>query len=213
MAGVAAGTAISLTILLLPFHAHTLDPGEITAGHAAVDCVSCHEAAPGSIRQQIQANLAFIWGRRQTSVDFIATSPGNAQCVACHQRDDDPHAVHRFLEPRFVAALKGRDATQCGGCHREHQGRRVVAEPGFCASCHDDLALKDDPLDVPHRSLVGDARWTTCLGCHDYHANHARGAQRKMADRYDLMAIEDYLAHGPDPYGSPKRRPAREVQP
>jgi hypothetical protein len=73
--------------------------------------------------------------------------------------------------------------------------------------------MKDDPLDVPHHTLVAQARWTTCLGCHDYHANHARKAQRNIADSYDITTIETYLADGRSPYGSTKKQPAREQHP
>jgi len=208
--GLSVGAAIVLLILVSPVHHHMLNPGVMTRGHANVECLACHNAAEGTTRQQLQANVAYLFGWRTTPATFGFGSPGNVECLTCHVRETDPHAVHRFLEPRFASALASLDATQCAGCHSEHRGRRAMVAANFCASCHEDLVMKDDPLDVPHDVLVAKARWTSCLGCHDYHANHARNAQHHIADAYDISAIETYLAGGHDPYGSTKKQPARE---
>ena len=39
-------------------------------------------------------------------------------------------------------------------CHREHTGVRVTMPATACATCHGDLDLKREPLDVSHRELV-----------------------------------------------------------
>ena len=78
-----------------------------------------------------------------------------------------------------------------------------------CETCHQDLALKNDPLDVSHRDLIAKGQWTTCLGCHDYHGNHKRVPQHKLADAHTVKALQDYLAGGPSPYGNDLKFPAR----
>src|SRR5262249_16756851 len=65
----------------------------------------------------------------------------------------------------------------CVSCHREHKGVRATMIPTACATCHQNLELKLDPLDVSHRKLVARKEWTSCLGCHDFHGNHNREIQ------------------------------------
>jgi hypothetical protein len=191
-------------------HLHFLNPGPMTPGHEEVACVSCHLASPGTARQQIQANVAYLLGWRKTSVAFGFQAPTLAACQGCHSRPDDAHPLHRASEPRFADALKTVAANTCLGCHQEHRGVRVSSGGEFCSSCHDDLNVRNDPLNVAHRTLAAEQLWSTCLGCHDYHGNHARTVQQNLADAYDVKAIRSYLANGPDPYASVKRHPARE---
>jgi hypothetical protein len=63
------------------------------------------------------------------------------------------------------------------------------------------MELKRDPLDVSHRQLSAFGQWGTCLGCHDFHGNHRRITQTRVADAYSAAAITTYLAGGPSPYG------------
>jgi len=208
--GLTLGAVAALAVLLTPLHFHFLNPGPMTPGHDAVSCVSCHPASPGTTRQQIQANLHYLLGLRKTSVAFAFQAPTVAVCQGCHSQPDDTHPLHRVSEPRFADALKSVAANTCLGCHQEHRGKRVSSGGEFCSACHDDLNLRNDPLDVSHRTLVAQQQWSTCLGCHDYHGNHARQVQKKLADAYDVEAIQSYLADGPDPYARAKRHPARE---
>jgi hypothetical protein len=211
--GIFLGAAAAIAIVVSPSHHHFLNPGPMTPGHEKMSCVSCHSVSQGTSRQQIQANAAYLLGLREKPVAFGFEVPTSNGCAACHQRPDDPYPVHRFAEPGFADALKTVDATTCMGCHREHQGARVSSGGEFCSACHADLDLKGDPLDVSHRALISQERWTTCLGCHDYHANHARKAQQRLADAYAADAVKSYLATGPDPYAGIKRHLARESQP
>jgi hypothetical protein len=73
--------------------------------------------------------------------------------------------------------------------------------------------MKADPLDESHRMLVAEQRWATCLGCHDYHGNHARRAQRRLRDMLPVDAVAAYLAQGRDPYADTKIHSARRTRP
>ncbi|MCB5177496.1 cytochrome c3 family protein [Microvirga lenta] len=211
--GLFLGLATLLLVAVSPLHLQALNPGPMTPGHEALSCTSCHTEAPGTARQQIQANLAYLTGFRKAPVAFGYETPDSNDCSACHARPDDAHPLHRFAEPRFVEAVRVVRATTCLGCHREHQGTRVSSNTEFCAACHDDLVVKNDPVDIPHRILVAEERWSTCLGCHDYHGNRAREAQKRLADAFDVQTIRSYLSDGPDPYGEARRHPAKGERP
>jgi cytochrome c3-like protein len=187
------------------FHAK----GPANTGHAALACADCHKAAPGTVRQQLQAKVRFWLGLRATDVAFGQSRVSNEQCIACHTRDQDPHAVHRFLEPRFAKARAELGADSCVSCHREHTGVRVTMAATSCASCHADLVLKREPLDVSHRELIARKDWTSCLGCHDYHGNHKRAAQTRLDAAYPLSAVTAYFAGGPSPYGKDLKYPTK----
>lgn len=187
-------------------------PGPLTAGHEAIDCSGCHRAAPGSLRQQLQGTAHYLVGLRQTPVTLGHFPVASEQCVDCHQRTEDRHPIYRFGEPRFRQALETVDARQCTGCHAEHTGRRVADEGQFCVACHDDLAVKNDPVDVPHADLVAQKRWDTCLGCHDFHGNHARHvAPTRLDDRIAAESVRAYLGDGPPVYPPEKRERAKET--
>lgn len=207
------GVAAAILVAVTPFHAHTLNPGPMTIGHEKVDCTSCHIPSPGTARQQVQAKLAHWMRFRKTPASFGFLSPVSASCTNCHARPDDAHPLHRFNEPRFADAVREVGANTCLGCHREHTGTRVSSGGEFCSVCHDDFVLRNDPLDVSHRILVAEERWSSCLGCHDYHGNHAREVQTRIADTYATNIIRSYLAAGPSPYGADKRHSARSQGP
>ena len=187
------------------FHAK----GPANTGHAALACADCHKPAAGTLRQQLQAKVQFWTGLRASDVPFGRIRVANEQCVACHNRDQDSHAVHRFLEPKFAKARTDHGADSCVACHREHTGVRVTMSPTSCASCHTDLELKREPLDVSHRELIARQDWASCLGCHDYHGNHKRTAQTRLDAAYPTSAVADYFAGGPSPYGKDLKYPTK----
>ena len=206
------GGVVAMTVavvLALPqadrFHAK----GPANTGHEILACSACHKPAPGTVRQQIQAKVQFWLGMRATNVIFGRERVGNEQCIGCHARDQDSHPVHRFLEPRFSEARTELGAESCASCHREHKGVRVTVAPVACATCHQKLELKHDPLDVPHRELVARKQWASCLGCHDFHGNHKRETQTRLIDAYSEAAIVEYLAGGSSPYGRDFKFPAK----
>jgi hypothetical protein len=207
--GGVAITATIAAIVAIPqagrFHAK----GPANTGHDALACSDCHKDAPGTIRQQIQAKVQFWLGFRATDAAFGHTRVGNEQCIGCHARDQDSHPVHRFLEPRFSGARAELGAESCVSCHREHKGVRVTMIPTACATCHQNLELRRDPLDVSHRELIVRKDWTSCLGCHDFHGNHRRATQTRLDAAYPPPAIIDYLAGGPSPYGRDLKYPTK----
>ena len=203
-------SAIALVLFFMPDLASALSPGRMTAGHEGLACDACHKAAPGTMRQQIQANVAHWVGRRTEGTPFGNRPVASAECIACHNRKDDHHPVHRFREPRFLEAVNQIDARTCLGCHVEHKGKRVAFGGEQCRLCHDRLILKNDPIDVPHATLASTGQWTTCLGCHDFHGNHVRETPKALQARIDVSRIEAYLRDGPSPYGTQKREEARK---
>jgi formate-dependent nitrite reductase cytochrome c552 subunit len=205
----AAVVAAALAAVMMPQLARFHAKGPANAGHAAFACTDCHREAPGTTRQQLQAKVQFWLGMRDSDVAFGHERVGNEQCATCHAREQDSHPVHRFLEPRFAEARTKLGVDACVSCHREHTGVRVTMPATACATCHQDLDLKREPLDVPHRQLVARQEWQTCLGCHDFHGNHKRVTQTRVDDAFPPSAIRDYLDGGPSPFGRDMKYPAK----
>src|SRR4029453_6484387 len=113
----------------------------------------------------------------------------NEQCADFPPRAQGAPPVHRFLEPRFAEARTELGAQSCVSCHREHKGKRVTVAPTSCSTCHQDIDLKPEPLDVSHRELAASKQWSTCLGCHDYHGNHKRVVQTRLEDAIPVAEI------------------------
>ena len=176
-------------------------------GHEKLACESCHTPAPGTTRQQVQANVRYLLGLRKTAADFGNRDVTNSDCLACHERPFDRHPVFRFNEPRFEKARAELGANQCQSCHAEHTGKKVTAKATYCSTCHSDLEMENDPIDVPHVKLVEQERWETCLGCHDFHGNHKYVAPKKVKQVFTPARIADYFHGGKSPYGSDLRAP------
>lgn len=175
--------------------------GPIQQGHADVACRDCHGPSPGTARQQIQAKLHHVLGLRDDAADFGRTEVTSDQCLACHQRPNERHPIYRFREPRFIEALQEVPADTCLGCHSEHQAARVAADTRFCATCHGDLKLANDPVNIPHKTLIANEKWGTCLGCHDFHGNHAYEPPTHVQSLISEMEVQAYFGQGQSPYG------------
>jgi uncharacterized CHY-type Zn-finger protein len=201
-----------LALLLLPANAHFSAPGRMNSGHETLTCDGCHRPAPGSVRQQLQANARFLLGLRARPVDFGERAVGNEDCLACHERPFDRHPVFRFREPRFAEARRAIAPHQCGSCHREHSGVRVSAPNGYCVNCHAELALRDDPLDVSHRELAERDSWNSCLGCHDYHGNHQLEPATALSGAASQQQLERYFKGGASPYPDKLRKRALQLR-
>ena len=193
---------VLVAVILWPGSKPLAVPGPHNTGHAQLECQACHASAPGTVRQQLQANVRHWLGLRQEPARFGTIPAGNDQCLDCHDNQTDAHPVYRFNEPRFQAARQAIAPQHCTSCHRQHQGRRVSAAIDVCRHCHEDTTLRDDPVDVSHQQLTAQGQWDTCLGCHDFHGNHAYPAPTQMADRLPDDVVTDYLLGGPSPYGS-----------
>ena len=202
----AAGLALAFAPLLLlaPALAEFVPNNAHNPGHADLACTDCHQQAPGTARQQLQAKAKHLLGLRAVDVDFGMRPVNNAACIGCHDNPDDRHPAHRFLEPRFEAARDTLAPQQCVSCHREHTGTRLSqTNTGFCATCHSDMTMKDDPTHPTHEALIGAKRWDTCLTCHDFHGNHAYDPPENLKQALAPNAVADYLRTGPSPYGPP----------
>lgn len=204
---------IALLLFMLPGSDAWRSKGPANTGHSSVACEACHVSAPGSLRQQIQAKVHFRVGLRESDVAFGHKAVDNSDCLACHARAGDDHPVDRFAEERFAPARRALAAHTCSGCHTEHTGRRVTMPATGCQHCHDNLALKKDPLDVPHAKLVADKNWQSCLGCHDFHGNVVRETPKRLKDAISPQAVEAYLAGGAPIYGNQRRFEARTQRP
>jgi hypothetical protein len=207
--GLGLVTAV-LCALLAPGQEYLTAPGKMNTGHGDLDCTSCHRPAPGTVRQQIQAGTRFLLGLRETPVDFGFRKVQNRDCNACHERPFDRHPVFRFNEPRFSDVRKVLAPQQCASCHREHSGRRVTVEPGYCRHCHGELQMKNDPLDVPHATLVRESLWLSCLGCHDFHGNHEMQSPARFGDAISALRVGRYFQGDASPYPTRLKQPARQ---
>lgn len=176
--------------------------GPIQQGHSGIDCMDCHKPSVGTVRQQLQAKLAYTLNKRTNPVDFGYQPVISKFCLECHQRPNERHPVYRFNEPRFSNARNDLHANSCLGCHSEHRYQRVSVDINFCSHCHEKLSIKNDPIDIPHSSLASDAAWDTCLGCHDFHGNHEHKPETIVSKRISHSRIQTYFADGEDPYGT-----------
>jgi hypothetical protein len=180
--------------------------GPMNKGHENLACVSCHGKAPGTMRQQIQASIKNLIGLREKPVDFGLANVENGQCLSCHIRPNDRHPTHRFLEPRFLAARTKLHTERCETCHTEHTGKSItITDFTYCQNCHQDLAVKNDPVDVSHYELIASKKWSTCVQCHDYHGNHLRVTPITLQDTLKHSQIKIYWQGGQDPYGLKKK--------
>lgn len=211
--GIIVGLVMGVTLLIvlmlpssLPWHA----PGVMLPGHEALECRECHIEVEGSLRQQLQAQAQYLIGNREHPVNIGHTPVSNADCLACHRRANDNHPVFRFFEPRYKDAREKLAPHRCISCHLEHQGQRVTSTQNFCQQCHGRLEIRNDPIDIPHKQLVADERWESCLGCHDYHGNHQRKAQTQMDQRITPTLIDGYFINGKSPYGENMHYKAKE---
>ncbi len=194
---------IATVLLALPDTRAWHEPGPRNTGHAKLACTACHRVSQGTLRQRVQARVTQLLDDQRRSMSTIGYTPvGNADCLACHlMNKKDAHAVYRFMEPRFAAVRATLAPQLCISCHKEHSGVRVTAGGLACAECHDKIALKKDRLDVPHATLAAQQRWDTCLGCHDYHGNHAFLSPTRLHDAVATGQVTTYLRGGASPYG------------
>ena len=204
--------AISCLLFVKPAEEY-LSIGPMNSGHEDFSCNTCHADAKGNWMQQIQSNTECAVGLRKSMTEFGSLPVDTKKCLACHERDNDRHPTHRFLEPKYKDAIKVIDATNCNTCHSEHNGIRLsIAEGDYCFNCHTDTKVKNDPIDIPHSELFKKGMWTTCLQCHDFHGNHQAEAAMLMKDTIPMSKIKDYFKGGEDPYEGRKRFKALSEQ-
>ncbi|MFT4699299.1 MAG: putative CXXCH cytochrome family protein [Flavobacteriaceae bacterium] len=197
---------VMLCFFLKPNNEYYLAKGSFNAGHNNLKCIECHKSAPGTTRQQLQANMKSFLGLKDEYVPFGSLKAGNKECLSCHNRPNDVHPTHRFMEPKFISARKEIQPQNCVSCHNEHSGKRVTIEQiGFCVNCHKDIKINNDPLDISHENLISTNQWSTCLQCHDFHGNHIYQTPTSIKDTIDLKKVENYFEGGEDPYSKIKQ--------
>ena len=175
--------------------------GPLNTGHTDLACQDCHLPALGSTRQQIQANVRYYLNLRSAPVDFGHKDVDSNTCLDCHDRPNDRHSIFRFAEPRFAKQRESIQPHQCISCHKEHKGQRVtLQDPGFCQHCHQETALKNDPINVPHSELIAKENWESCLGCHDFHGNHIMKTETMVEKAHSVKKIINYFEGGKTPY-------------
>lgn len=182
--------------------------GPANTGHEDLACADCHREAPGTLRQQLQANTRRALGQRETWAPVVHSPVANSACEDCHDRQgEDRHPPFRFQESRFEEARAAIAPQRCVSCHQEHRGGRVTRDGDFCTHCHQELELDQDPLAPSHQQLADDDRFDTCLGCHDFHGNHLYALPETLEAAFDADAVRAYLDGGDPPYGDDKRFP------
>ena len=192
---------IGAVLLLLPGREDWHAAGPHNTGHTTIECGECHAAAPGNFAGQAFNNIMHAVGLSASATPFVYAPAGNEQCLACHDNPDDRHPVAKFMQPEFAAARKAAGVQFCLSCHRQHLGVRVTVTPRVCQNCHQETAMSNDPVDIPHTTLISEQRWETCLGCHDFHGNHERTTPKRMAEVLTEEQIQQYFDGGESPYG------------
>lgn len=199
---------IALSFILVALHPKNepfFAKGKCNIGHENLACSDCHESSIGTIRQQLQTNAKSMFGLESGSIYFGKKPVSNTQCLKCHERPNDRHPTHRFMEPRFKEARAIISPENCISCHTEHNDKRITQESiAYCKNCHQDIEIANDPLDIKHQDLIQTHKWNTCLQCHDYHGNHIMEVPTKMKDTISLKIIKEYYSGGEDPYSEIK---------
>jgi len=210
-----AAIAVLTGVLFWPSAAWLQAAGEPTPGHANLSCDACHVPAPGTLRQQIQGSVHYLFGWRDTPAAIGNAPVADATCAKCHERTKDNHSLSTLSETRFLDVQASYGVHHCTGCHNEHHGVRVSVPSTICSNCHQDTEKADDPISPDHKSLVAQEAWDTCLRCHDFHGNHnlQEGDHKfptRLEDGFTLQAVRDYLRAGEPIYGpvvTPAKRP------
>jgi len=201
--GLGLGAVYLLLFISVP-EGQVLAKGPTNPGHSQLGCTDCHDPAPGTLRQQLQALVAFGLGRRHTAPSIGRLPVDNNVCLDCHHRSTERHPSFRFRQPRFAEARAELGAHECISCHREHTGEHLSVSNEFCASCHSDMSLQQPVIQPTHEELARNGEWDTCLRCHDFHGNHVREAPRRMSRALDLRSVMEHFATGRPIYGKKK---------
>ncbi len=199
------GALLSLTLLAAfntPQQEQFLSPGGDREMHEGMRCDQCHESAPGTIRQQVQANLQHWLGFRNNGASFITEAVDSVDCQDCHEMPNNRHPYHRFAHSEYfdLRAILGQH--ECSGCHDHHSSANIVPSMDFCMHCHRVWGDKKDTITPRHTTLIAEERWETCLQCHDFHGNHDYSAPLLLTEALSVEQIQDYLdGNAPAPYG------------
>ena len=200
--------AVFLAVFSWGDDGQVLAKGPANPGHGALECADCHDSAPGTVRQQVQAAVAFGLGLRETAPAIGRLPVTNRICLDCHEREEDHHPTHVFTQPKYADEREEIAAHLCITCHREHSGRHVENTGQFCATCHSGMEVREDRMTPTHAALAAEERWDTCLRCHDFHGNHHHEWPESLEEAFGGREVLRHLDSGTPMYGE-KREPAR----
>jgi len=171
---------LALVLMLLPGFASWHQSGPDNPGHEDFKCGDCHSPASG----------------------YFGYGPvTNDHCLSCHENPDDRHPLAQSAKAEFVKARQAANIQRCVDCHDQHRGRRITAAITVCKNCHQETAVEDDPVDIPHTRLIEQSNWVSCLGCHDFHGNHDFKPPTTVAQQLSEQEILRYFETGESPYG------------
>ncbi|MHC4935855.1 MAG: hypothetical protein ACYTGJ_06525 [Planctomycetota bacterium] len=190
------GLAASLVVLL----ALTADSGQAWRSpggqgdmHDNRECGLCHEPAPGTLRQQVQANIQYWLGNRDTPAAIGTIPVTDTACLDCHRMPWDEHPINDFLDPSYAEERELFGPHTCAGCHDHHSGVNLTISGDYCRHCHEEIDEPDPPTRPTHQRLVADGRWETCLQCHDFHGSHLHDAPLDLTDAASVERVLRYL--------------------
>ncbi len=184
-----------------------------------LSCTSCHQ--PHHFRNQ-KADSTLCAGCHATQGTLTTTTPGHAQCAACHAADvhasknpsrscADCHSKQLFtMHPGHAACDQchephsGSQKTACQSCHREQQ---QTAPPGHqdCARCHDGHSgarLPSAECESCHQSQARSLHHDIAGGCANCHRAHGPSgpatppACTSCHQRSSLPALHAVPEHG-----------------
>ena len=204
LSGIAAGLLL-VAFLTIPDRNTLVAKGPMNTGHEALGCQECHIPVKGTRAQQVSSSVYHWFGLRESSIGFGSKDVESGTCLECHERPDDRHPISRFLEPRFADVRQQLRVQDCVTCHTEHHGKRVTLSTiGFCAHCHQDTELDDDPITPNHAELAQTSSWNTCLQCHDFHGNHKMTTPHDIGDGVSEQRVWTYFDGATSPYSLEK---------
>lgn len=172
--------------------------------HREVSCLACHDSSErhGAVLATTVADcrgchhLGEVPGLPRDTSSPIASGVDVADCVLCHQADEDrgdPHQALRILDLSVGVTVERRlrfehelhDSLSCAQCHDE--GLTRPAAEADCVSCHEQ-----------HHAPTSD-----CMSCH---VAEAAGSHRLETAH---LTCSGSACHSPAPFDDPPR--TREV--
>ena len=208
-------TVTLITAFNSPEQEQLLSPGGDREMHEGMACEQCHQETPGTLRQQVQANVHHWLGFRESGVGFITDPVGSEDCQDCHEMPGNLHPIHRFAHSEYFELREILGQHECSGCHDHHSPVNVVHSMTFCMHCHETWGNKPDTITPRHTTLIAEERWETCLQCHEFHGSRGHQEPTLLSEAFSVEQIQQYLdGNQPAPYSGklPKYPEERKSQ-
>jgi len=196
-------TLILFVVINSPQQEQFLSPGGDREMHEGMACHQCHQTAPGSVRQQVQANVHHWLGLRESGAAFITEPVDSNDCQDCHEMPNNRHPEHRMVHSEYFDLRENLSQHECSGCHDHHSSINLVHSMNFCMHCHDVWGNKEDTITPKHTTLIAEERWETCLQCHEFHGSHGYKSPLLLSEAIPVEEVQMYLdGAAPAPYGN-----------